>query len=90
MKKTIIALSVAVMATTFVYAGDSAKVLIGKNGCMSCHNIMGMKDAPPFAGISWRNSRGGTNAKATLKQSNEAPRPKGTRYLHSSKFNCPS
>jgi len=22
--------------------------------------------------------------------SNEAPRPKGARYLHSSKFNCPS
>jgi len=69
MKKTIIALSVTVITATFAYAEDSAAVLIEKNGCMSCHNIMGMKDAPPFAGISWRNSRGGASAKAVLKQS---------------------
>ena len=69
MKKALIALSVTIMTSTFVFATDSAKVLVEKNGCMSCHNIMGMKDAPPFAGISWRNSRAGASAKAILKNS---------------------
>ena len=69
MKKVIIALSLTTIAATFTFATDSAKVLIEKNGCMSCHNIMGMKKAPPFAGISWRNSRASQSAKAILKNS---------------------
>jgi len=69
MKKIILTLSlVAVVATSSLFA-DSAKEIIEKNGCMSCHNIMGMKDAPPFAGISWRSSRLGSDAKETLKHS---------------------
>ena len=71
MKKIIATLSITVMMATSGFAADSdsAKVLIEKNGCMSCHNIMGMKAAPPFSGISWRNSRGGASAKSTLKHS---------------------
>jgi len=57
------------MVATSLFAVDSAEDIIAKNDCMSCHNIMGMKDAPPFAGIAWRNSRMGSNAKETLKYS---------------------
>ena len=69
MKKVIIALSITTIAAKFAFATDSAKMLIEKNGCMSCHNIMGMKKAPPFAGISWRNSRASESAKGILKNS---------------------
>ena len=69
MKKVIITMSLTTLLATFAVATDSAKVLIEKNGCMSCHNIMGMKKAPPFAGISWRNSRASESAKAILKNS---------------------
>ncbi len=34
----------------------NAKILLKENGCMRCHNIMGMKLAPPFAGIARMNS----------------------------------
>ncbi|AKF25297.1 hypothetical protein YH65_07765 [Sulfurovum lithotrophicum] len=70
MKKVIVTFGLTAMIATSVFAGDPAQTLIEKNKCMSCHNIMGMKDAPPFAGIAWRNSRINANtAKATLKNS---------------------
>lgn len=68
MKKALLGLTLITAATVSLFAGDSAQVLIEKNKCMSCHNIMGMKDAPPFAGIAHRNSRMG-NAKATIENS---------------------
>ena len=68
MKKTLLSLTLISAASVALFAGDSAQVLIEKNNCMSCHNIMGMKDAPPFAGIAHRNSRMG-NAKKTIEDS---------------------
>ena len=69
MKKAIFAFGITLMTGTLLQATPSAQILVEQNGCMSCHNIMGMKDAPPFAGISWRNARAGASAKAILKQS---------------------
>jgi cytochrome c len=67
MKKIILGLSVVGILVSSVFASDTAAELIAKNNCMSCHNVMGMKDAPPFAGIAWRTSRNGD--KQTLMQS---------------------
>ena len=69
MKRVITALSITVITGSFAFAADSAKILVEKNGCMSCHNIMGMKKAPPFAGIAWRHSHASQSAKAILKSS---------------------
>jgi cytochrome c len=69
MKKLILSLSVVGILSSPLFAGDTAEQLIAKNDCMSCHNIMGMKAAPSFADIAWRNSRLGADAKNTLKNS---------------------
>jgi len=50
---------------TLLYA-KSAQELIKKNNCMSCHNIIGMKDAPPFAGIARHNSNWYGKSKQSL------------------------
>ncbi len=68
MTKTLLGLTLISLTATILSAGDSAEVLIEKNNCMSCHNIMGMKDAPPFVGIAHRNKRMG-NAKKTIENS---------------------
>lgn len=65
-KKVIIGLGLIAFISNSSFAKDSAEVLISKNGCMACHNVMGMKDAPPFAGIAWRNLRWSNNPKATI------------------------
>ena len=69
MKRVITALGITAIAGSFAFASDAAKTLVEKNGCMSCHNIMGMKKAPPFAGIAWRHSHTSQSAKAILKSS---------------------
>ena len=70
MKKLIFTLAMVIgVMSSSVYAGDSAENIIAKNNCMSCHNIMGMKAAPPFAGIAYRNTRWGSNAKESIMNS---------------------
>ena len=66
MKRLISSLALSAIVTTALFAQDDAQTLITKNNCMSCHNIVGMKDAPPFAGIAKRNTRWGGNAKANI------------------------
>ena len=49
-----------------VFAAD-AQTLLGQNGCMACHNIMGKKTAPAFMGVARRNLRfEGANAKTNI------------------------
>ena len=52
MKKVFLSLSTLL---TLIFA-SSAEELIEQNKCMNCHNIIGMKDAPPFSGIARHNS----------------------------------
>jgi len=54
MKKVIIGLSLSTLIT-FLNA-TSVQELIKQNKCMNCHSIIGMKDAPPFAGIARHNN----------------------------------
>ena len=62
MKKIVLSL----MLTSGLFATDATTIL-NSNGCMSCHNIMGRKDAPAFMGIARRNIRfEGANAKANI------------------------
>lgn len=69
MKKLILGFSLIGLLATTAFASATAQELIQANNCMSCHNVMGMKDAPPFAGIAWRSSRWGDNSKQTLMNS---------------------
>ncbi len=41
---------------SFALASD-AQTILKQNGCMACHNIMGMKSAPAFTGVAMRNLR---------------------------------
>ncbi len=66
MKKIILALGVVGLLSSSSFATDATTIL-NNNGCMSCHNIMGKKDAPAFMGVARRNMRfEGTNAKANI------------------------
>jgi len=65
MKKFIISFALLSLVISTVDA-KSAEELIKENGCMSCHNITGMKDAPPFAGIAMRTQRWSSNPKEVL------------------------
>ena len=68
MKKLILSLLLGAVSTTSLLAKDDGETLVKKNNCMSCHNIVGMKDAPPFVGIANRNMRWG-GGKESIKNS---------------------
>jgi len=65
MKKFIISFALLSVVISTVDA-KSVEELIKENGCMSCHNIVGMKDAPPFAGIAMRATKMSSNPKEVL------------------------
>ncbi len=56
MKKLIISGLILGVGLGLCFAQD-AQTLLQKNGCMACHNIVGPKSAPAFAGIARRNLR---------------------------------
>ena len=51
MTKTVLALIALGLLSTSLFA-KSAETLLQENKCMNCHNIIGMKSAPPFSGIA--------------------------------------
>ena len=42
------------------------EILLQENNCFNCHNINGMKSAPPFTGIARMNSSWFGNAKSSI------------------------
>ncbi len=45
------------------------RTILKENKCMKCHNIMGMKSAPPFSGIARMNSGWFGVSKSSIKNS---------------------
>ena len=50
MKKLVLSLSTLGLVYSSLLAND-VQSLLQKNNCMNCHNIVGMKSAPPFMAI---------------------------------------
>lgn len=58
-----------VMLSSLLLA-QSAQEIINENGCLSCHAVASMKNAPAFAGIGRRNTRFyGDDAKSIIMSS---------------------
>lgn len=66
-KLTLGLIIVGLLASSLV--AKSAETLIEENKCMDCHNIIGMKYAPPFSGIAKMNSGWFSNSKSSIKDS---------------------
>lgn len=68
MTKLILALIAFGLLSTSLLA-KNAETLIQENQCMNCHNIRGMKSAPPFSGIARMNSHWYGTSKTNIKNS---------------------
>jgi len=68
MKKLTLGLTIVGLLASSLVA-KSAETLIEENKCMDCHNIMGMKYAPPFSAIAKMNSGWFGNSKNSIKNS---------------------
>lgn len=68
MKKLLLGLiTISLLISSLI--AKNADTLLKENKCMSCHNIMGMKLAPPFSGISKMNSGWFGVSKRSIKDS---------------------
>ena len=87
MKKIIFFIGIVLLATSA--NSEDAKELIEENNCMSCHNKIGPKNAPSFAGIARRNIRlhGFENAKIKIK--NSIANGSRGKYMRFSNTNMP-
>ncbi|AYJ81152.1 hypothetical protein AN286_10600 (plasmid) [Aliarcobacter cryaerophilus ATCC 43158] len=70
MKKLVLSLSTLGLVYSSLLAND-VQSLLQKNNCMNCHNIVGMKSAPPFMAIARMNSSwfGSNNSKRNIMKS---------------------